>query len=42
MLVVVPMFLIMKTYKPMWICAGVFVVTSLILRSTWLKRLETN
>ena len=28
MLVVIPMFLVMKTYKSMWICAGIFVATS--------------
>lgn len=40
MLVVMPLFLVIEEYKSMWICIAIFVATSLILKRTWLDRLE--
>lgn len=40
MLVITPLFLVIKQFKSMWICAGIFVATSLILKRTWYNRLE--
>lgn len=40
MLVVVPLFLVIQEFKSMWICVGIWLVCSFILKRTWLDRLE--
>ncbi|EDY83958.1 transporter, SSS family, putative [Verrucomicrobiia bacterium DG1235] len=40
MLVLIPLFLVIKEYKQMWIGIAVFMVCCAILKRTWLDRLE--
>lgn len=40
MLVVVPLFFVIRNFKAMWLCVGLLVLTSLVLKRTWLSRLE--
>lgn len=40
MLVITPLFLVIKEFKPMWICVALLVVCSAILKRTWFDHLE--
>lgn len=41
-LVVIPVYLVFRAYRAMWICIAIFLVTSAILKKTWLNRLEAS
>ncbi|MBC2606653.1 sodium:solute symporter family protein [Pelagicoccus albus] len=40
MLVVIPIFLVIKEFKSMWICVGVFMLCCFVLKASWFDRLE--
>lgn len=42
MLVVVPIFLVIKEYKQMWLSLGVLLLTTATLKKTWWERLPTD
>ncbi|MFA8433043.1 MAG: sodium:solute symporter family protein [Marinifilaceae bacterium] len=39
-LVVIPIYLVIREYQPMWFALGVFVITSMFLKMNWLNKIE--
>jgi Na+/proline symporter len=39
-LVVIPIYLVIREYQPMWFALGVFVITSIFLKRNWLNKIE--